>query len=244
MAKKELIYGIHPMLEAAKSGQAFDKVFIRKGLKGPNVEQIKQLLHQQEIPLQSVPVEKLNRLTGKNHQGIIGQISPVPFQKIEDLIPGLFEAGKTPFILILDQISDIRNFGAITRTAEAAGVDALVIPGRGAASINADAMKTSAGALNYIPVCRSSNLAKTCDFLVNSGIAIAAATEKSQQLYYEQDLSGPIALIMGSEGEGISQALLEKAQIHLSLPMKGNISSLNVSVAAGILIYEVVRQRD
>ncbi len=242
MTKKDLIYGIHPMLEAARSGQAFDKVFIRKGMKGSNVDQLKQLLYQQEIPLQSVPVEKLNRLTGKNHQGIIGLMSPVPFQKIEDIVPGLFEAGKTPFILILDQISDIRNFGAITRTAEAAGVHALVIPGRGAASINADAMKTSAGALNYIPVCRSSNLIKTCEFLINSGITIAAASEKAQEVYYDHDLSGPIALVMGSEGEGISPALLEKAQVHLKLPMKGNISSLNVSVAAGILIYEIVRQ--
>lgn len=243
-AKKDMIYGIHPMLEAAESGQAFDKVFIKKGLGGHNVDKIKHLLRQFNIPMQYVPVEKLNRMTGKNHQGIIGLMSPIPFQNIEDILPGLFEEGKMPFILLLDQITDIRNFGAMTRTAEAAGVHAVVIPTKGAASINEDAMKTSAGALNHLPVCRSANMIKTCEFLKNSGIAIAAATEKSDTFYTEHELSGPIALIMGSEGEGISDQLLQQADMQLKLPMEGKISSLNVSVAAGILIYEVVRQRN
>lgn len=241
--KKDLIYGIHPMLEAAKSGQSFDKVFFRKGISGENITTLKQLLHENHVPIQYVPIEKLNRITGKFHQGVIGLISPIPFQDIETILPTLFEEGKNPFFLILDQISDVRNFGAITRTAEAAGVDAIIIPSKGAASINSDAMKTSAGALSYVPVCRSNNLNRTCEYLKNSGLQMAAATEKSGDYYYNQKLDGPLALIMGSEGEGISNSLLDYCDLFLTLPMNGKIASLNVSVAAGILIYEVIRQR-
>ena len=243
-AKKDLIYGIHPMLEAINSGQSFDKVYFRRGLSGDNIDKLKQLLQQNHVPIQYVPIEKLNRITGKFHQGVIGIISPIPFHEIDNILPALFEQGKNPFFLMLDQISDVRNFGAITRTAETAGVDAIIVPSKGSAGINSDAMKTSAGALSYIPVCRSHDLKNTCEYLKNSGIQIAAATEKSGSYYFNQKLDVPLALIMGSEGEGISSDLINCTDLQLQLPMHGNIGSLNVSVAAGILIYEVVRQRN
>ncbi|MFO8055646.1 MAG: 23S rRNA (guanosine(2251)-2'-O)-methyltransferase RlmB [Bacteroidales bacterium] len=242
--KKNLIYGIHPLQEALLSGKPFDKIFIRKGLKGENISRIKEMAGNFHIPLQQVPVEKLNRLTGKNHQGVVGLVAAVDFFTIEDIVPALYEQAKIPFILILDQISDIRNFGAICRTAEAAGVHAIVIPAKGAAGINEDAMKTSAGALNLIPLCRSHNLPAVCRFLKNSGINLMAASEKAAVIYQQADMQGPLAIIMGAEDKGIQAELLQYADMNIKLPMKGVISSLNVSVAAGILMYEVVRQRD
>ncbi|MFO8087841.1 MAG: 23S rRNA (guanosine(2251)-2'-O)-methyltransferase RlmB [Bacteroidales bacterium] len=241
--KTELIFGIHPMLEALESGQSFDKIMLKKGISGNNISKIKTMARAQAIPTQYVPQEKLNRFTTKNHQGVIGLKAPIDFQDIEMVLPGLFEQGKTPFILILDEITDIRNFGAISRTAEAANVDAIVIPFKGSASITSDAMKTSAGALNYIQVCRSRNLKATCEYVKNSGLKLLAATEKAEETYDQQNLTGPVALLMGSEGHGISSDLLEYATHHLRIPLSGHIASLNVSVAAGILIYEIVKQR-
>ena len=160
--KQNIVYGVHPTIEALETGQSFDKVLLRKGISGNQINKIKQLIHERNIPWQQVPVEKLNRITGKNHQGVIGLVAPIDFQNIEAILPGIYEQGKNPFLLILDQISDIRNFGAITRTAEAAGVDAIIIPSKGSAQINSDALKTSAGALNHIAVCRTPNLLNTC----------------------------------------------------------------------------------
>lgn len=241
--KQNMVYGIHPITESLESGKSFDKIFIRKGLTGNHINKIKQFVHTRKIPLQQVPIEKLNRITRKNHQGIIGLISPIDFQNIEDILPGLYEQGLNPFLVILDQISDIRNFGAIARTAEAAGVHAIIIPSKGSSQINSDAMKTSAGALNYIPICRTPNLYNTCKFLKDSGVKLAAATEKTDLIYHKETLSDPVGLIMGSEGKGVTKQILNLADAHLKIPLKGNIESLNVSVASGILIYEIVRQR-
>jgi len=193
--------------------------------------------------MQTVPAEKLDRVTRKNHQGVIAYISPITYSNIEEIVPGLFEKGETPLILILDQVTDVRNFGAIARTAEIAGVDAIIIPEKGAAQINADAIKTSAGALNLVPVCRTPSLSHTIKYLKNCGLRIVAATEKGERFYDETNMKDPLAIIMGSEDLGIESSLLKIADEWIKIPQFGQIASLNVSVAAGILIYEALRQR-
>jgi 23S rRNA (guanosine2251-2'-O)-methyltransferase len=195
------------------------------------------------VPFQAVPTEKLNRVTRKNHQGVISYISPISYHSIEDVLPSLYEAGKTPLLLILDRVTDVRNFGAIARTAECAGVDAIIIPSRGGALISADAVKTSTGALHKIPVCREDNLKTTIEFLTNSGVQIVGCTEKTDDLLYSVDLTLPTAIIMGSEENGISPEYLKRCDARAKIPMAGTIGSLNVSVSAGILLYEVIRQR-
>jgi 23S rRNA (guanosine2251-2'-O)-methyltransferase len=196
-----------------------------------------------QIPMQLVPVEKIDRITRKNHQGIVAFISPITYYNIEEIIPKLFEEGKTPLILILDQVTDVRNFGAIARTAEVAGVDAIIIPDKGAAQINSDALKTSAGALHLIPVCRVKSLAMTVKFLKNSGLKIVASTGKGEKFYDETNMKDPAAIIMGSEDLGIEAGLLRIADEWVKIPQSGQIESLNVSVAAGIIIFEAIRQR-
>jgi len=192
-----------------------------------------------------VPGEKLDGLTRKNHQGAVAYVSPIDFAPLDGLVSGLFEEGKVPFLLLLDRITDVRNFGAIARTAECLGVQAIVVPGRGAAQINGDALKTSAGALNLLPVCRENDLRASIEFLQQSGVLIVACTEKADEVVGAQttDFSGPIAVLMGSEEDGISPELLRMADVKLRVPMTGQIQSLNVSVAAGIMLFEVARQR-
>jgi 23S rRNA (guanosine2251-2'-O)-methyltransferase len=241
--KDHPVYGIRPVIEAIKAGKEVDKVLIQKGLQSEHFAELFALLKRYEIPYQHVPVEKLNRVTRKNHQGIIAMMSAITYQPVEEIVQSLFEQGKNPLIVILDRITDVRNFGAIARTAECAGVDAIVIPTQGAAQINADALKTSAGALNNIPVSRTKNLSATIDFLKNSGLQLVAATEKAEDNYYAVDFRIPTAIIMGSEEDGISPAYLKKADRKIKIPILGKTESLNVSVAAGILIYEIVKQR-
>lgn len=241
--RQDMIFGTRPLIEAFRSGMEIEKILIQNGTKSPQILEILTLAKSHEVPYQLVPLEKLNRLTRKNHQGVIAFISPVVYQKIEFLIPMLFEAGETPFIIIMDKITDVRNFGAIARTAEAAGVQAILIPTRGSALITADAVKTSAGALTRINICREDNLKTSIDFLKKSGLKIAAITEKSDGLLWDADLNGPIALLMGSEETGISEAYLKMADFRLKIPMLGSIESLNVSVAAGIACFEIIRQR-
>ena len=245
MLKKHdnLIYGIRPLIETINAGKEIDKVFIQKGLQGEHFAELFALLREYEIPYQHVPIEKLNRITRKNHQGILAFVSAVSYQPIEEIIQSIFEKGEIPLILILDRITDVRNFGAIARSAECAGVHAILIPLQGAAQINADAMKTSAGALNNIPVSRSKNLGNTIDFLKNSGLQIVAATEKTDKNYYTVDMSIPTAIIMGSEEDGVSPAYLKKTDLKVSIPIIGKTGSLNVSVAAGVLVFEAVKQR-
>lgn len=217
---------------------------MQQGLKGDLFAELKNLMHENEVLYQWVPVEKLNRLAaGKNHQGVVAFLSPISFQKLEDVLPAVYERGKTPLLLLLDRVTDVRNFGAIARTAECAGVDAIIVPARGAAAINADAVKTSAGALHKIPVCREDNLKAAIDFLKDSGLTVAACTEKGAIPHYQADLTGPLLVIMGSEEDGISGEYLKRADVKVLIPMIGSIASLNVSVAAGVLLFEALRQR-
>lgn len=237
------VFGQHPVLEAIQSGKEIEKILLSSTSKSPQTNEIVSLARKLNIPLQQVPIDKLHRITRKNHQGVIAFISPVVYQPIEQLIPMVYEAGRMPFVVVLDRVTDVRNFGAIARTAFAAGADAILIPSRGSALINADAVKTSAGALAHIPVCRTDNLKTTLDFLKESGLTLAAVSEKSSSTLWETTLTGPVALLMGSEEDGVSEAYLKKADYHLSIPMPGQIDSLNVSVATGIACFEIVRQR-
>jgi len=241
--KSQFIYGIHSIVEAIRAGKYFEKIFIKKGFKSDLLGELLRFVRKDTIPYQYVPVEKLNRLTRKNHQGVIALVSDIEYINIEKLIPLLYEKGEVPFILILDRITDIRNFGAIARTAECAGVNAIVIPSKGAAQINSDAIKTSSGALHSISVCRTVNLAETIRFLKDSGLQAVAVTEKAQDFYYGMDFTAPVVLIMGAEDKGISEDILKSSDKSVKIPMFGSIDSLNVSVAASIVIYEVVRQR-
>lgn len=243
MKKDELIFGIRPVMEALKSGKEIDKVMIQKGLRGEGFHELFSFLREMEIPVQFVPIEKLNRVVRQNHQGVIAYTSEITYQKLDHIIPFLYEQGKVPFILVLDRITDVRNLGAVARTAECAGVDALLIPAKGSAAVNAMAVKTSAGALYKLPVCRCNNLRESVTFMKNSGLKIFAATEKSSRDYLLSDYAEPLALILGSEEDGISAELLQLADERVSIPLHGEIGSLNVSVAAGILLYEILRQR-
>ncbi|MGN0032890.1 MAG: 23S rRNA (guanosine(2251)-2'-O)-methyltransferase RlmB [Candidatus Limimorpha sp.] len=238
-----MVFGVHPVEELIKSGKELEKVFVQSGLRSAQISEIVKYARDREVPVQFVPAEKLNRLTRKNHQGIVACVCPISYQTIEEVVPMAYESGKMPFVVILDRVTDVRNFGAIARTCYAAGVDAIVIPARGSALINADAMKTSAGALSLINVCRVNNIKDTIDFLKASGLSVVAFSEKGRQRIWDADLSGPIALIMGSEEDGISESYLKRADKHLVIPMPGDIDSLNVGVATGIAAFEVVRQR-
>jgi 23S rRNA (guanosine2251-2'-O)-methyltransferase len=244
MAKNDnYIFGIHAVLEAVHAGKDLDKVLVRRGAGSDLLKKLMGVLGSREIPIQQVPVEKLNRITGKNHQGVIAYLSEIFYVDITSLLPTIFEKGEDPMILLLDGVSDVRNFGAIARSAECAGVHAIVIPNSGSAAINADAIKTSAGALHRIPVCRHRDLLTVLKFLKESGLRLFAATEKAAVSVYSTDLTGPAAVILGSEDTGISAQLLKVADTWVSIPMKGTITSLNVSVAAGVLLFEILRQR-
>lgn len=241
--KEDFIFGIRPVIEAINAGKNIDKVLWQKGLRGENSRELGQLLHTHGIPSQSVPLEKLNSISRANHQGIIALLSPIEFSSIENILPMLYEKGEMPFILVLDSITDVRNFGAIVRTAECAGVHAIVIPDKGSARIGADAVKTSAGALMKVPVCRSNNMFKILEYLKNSGLQLIACTEKTNNIIGTTDMNVPLAIAMGSEDEGISNDLLKLCDVRVKIPMQGSIGSLNVGVAAGIITYEVLRQR-
>ena len=241
--EKDMIFGIRAVIEAIQAGKEIDKILLRRDMTSDLSRELFAAMNGLPIAVQYVPLEKLNKMTVKNHQGAIAFISPVAYQRIEDIVPGIYEEGRMPFIVVLDGVTDVRNFGAIARTCECAGVDAIVIPTKGGASINADAVKTSAGALLTIPVCREANLGNALKYLVSSGIKLVAASEKASKNYTEASLTEPIALIMGSEDEGVSQDFLRLCDEKVSIPMLGTIDSLNVSVAAGVLIYEAVRQR-
>ncbi len=238
-----MIYGLRPVFEALSAGKEMEKVMIQKGLKGSMYADVWQLIRERDIPSQFVPLEKLNSLTRGNHQGIVGFLSQVEYQDITALLPMIFESGKVPFLLVLDRISDVRNFGALARTASCAGVDAILIPVKGGARISADAVKTSAGALHQIAVCRTPKLAQSVRYLKESGLHLIAATEKAGKFYDEGSYQHPLAIIMGSEEDGISPELLALADEHLAIPLTGEIASLNVSVACGVLLFEAQRQR-
>ena len=237
------VFGIHAVREAISAGKDIDRVLIRRGGGSDLFKELLAELRLFDIPVQQVPVEKLNRITRKNHQGVIAWLSQVSYSDISTVLPTIYESGQDPLILLLDGVSDVRNFGAIARSAECAGVHAIVIPFSGSAAINSDAIKTSAGALHRITVCRERDLVTAARFLRDSGLKLFAATEKAEEVLYEADMRGPVGIIMGSEDRGVSNALLKDSDHWISIPMKGSISSLNVSVAAGIILFEAVRQR-
>lgn len=244
MEKDDYIYGTRAVIEAINTGKTIEKVFIKTGLNNELYQQLLSLIKENEIAFQFVPIEKINRITRKNHQGVLAFISPVEYTKLDMLLPVIFESGKVPLLLILDQITDVRNFGAIARSAECAGVDAIVIPEKGMARIGADAVKTSAGAIHHIPICKVTNLLKSIQYLKDSGIQIIAATEKADGIYTDGNFTDPLAIVMGSEDIGISQSILNIADQKLKIPLLGNIESLNVSVSAALMIFEAVRQRN
>lgn len=238
------IYGIRAVLEAIRAGKELDKILLQKGLSNDLFGQLRKELVGKEIPYQFVPPEKLRRISTANHQGVIAYLANVTYYKTEDLLQSVFEKGKIPFVLLLDRITDVRNFGAIARTAECAGVDFIIIPSRGAAQINADAIKTSAGALHRIPVCREDNLKETLEYLKDSGLKIVACHEKTENTIYSEDFNEPLLVIMGSEENGISGEYLKRSDVQVKIPMAGNISSLNVSVATGIVLFQILRSRN
>ncbi|MGN0066950.1 MAG: 23S rRNA (guanosine(2251)-2'-O)-methyltransferase RlmB [Bacteroides sp.] len=239
----EMIFGVRAVIEALQAGKEIDKILIKRDIQSDLSKELFAALKGTTIPVQRVPIERLNRITKKNHQGVVAFISPVTYQLTEQLVPFLFEEGKNPFFIMLDGVTDVRNFGAIARTCECAGVDALIIPNRDSVSVNADAIKTSAGALHKLPVCRELNLTATLRYLKESGFRIIAATEKGDYNYTEADYSGPLCIIMGAEDKGVSYDNLALCDEWVKIPMRGTIESLNVSVAAGILIYEAIRGR-
>ena len=243
MKKDNFIYGIHPVLEALHADKEIEKVIVSGSLRGQYVGELRTLCEKGQIPLQYVPNEWFNKIPRVNHQGIIAYLSAVEYHPLEQILPMIYDRGEEPFLLILDRITDVRNFGSIARTAECAGVHAIIVPSRGHALINSDAVKTSAGALNTIPVCREENLKDTIMFLKNSGLRIVAATEKAEKDYTDVDMSGPVALIMGSEEDGVSPAYLKMCDATVRIPLYGEIASLNVSVATGIVLYEIIRMK-
>ncbi len=243
MEQETKIYGLRAVIEAINSNKTIDKVFIQKGLKGDLFKELETLLRKEGINVSYVPIEKLNRLTQSNHQGVVANISPIEFYDLDNLVLQVIESGKTPLFLLLDQISDVRNFGAIIRTAECTGVDGIVIQKKGAAPVTEDTIKTSAGAAFKIPIAKIGHLKDAVFYLQASGIQVIAATEKTEHSIYDINFKIPCAIIMGSEDSGISPSILKTVDHKAKLPLMGEIASLNVSVACGVFLYEAVRQR-
>lgn len=243
MQSTDYIFGIRAVMEAIEAGKEIDKVFIRKDLSGELASELFDMIRARGVVTQRVPVERLNRITRKNHQGVIAMMSAVTYHRLDHLVPQLFEEGVLPFVVVLDGITDVRNFGAIARTAECAGADAIVIPERGSVSVGADAVKTSAGALHHLPVCREASTLSAVRYLKASGFNVVAVSEKADINYTTASYTVPTALVLGAEDTGISAEVIRQCDTFVSIPMFGHIGSLNVSVAAGVLMYEVVRQR-
>lgn len=243
MSNETQLFGIHAVMEAIKSGKTIDKVFLQKGLQGDLSRELISLLRTHKITPNTVPVEKLNRITHKNHQGVIAYTSPVDFHDLEELIIATQEKGEVPLLILLDQLTDARNFGAIIRTAECVGVHGIVITKSGSAPVSADTIKTSAGAVFNMPICKVSHLKDAIFLLQSCGVQTVAATEKTEENLYSIDFELPTAIVMGSEGTGVSNGILKVVDHKAKLPMFGEISSLNVSVAAGAFLYEATRQR-
>jgi 23S rRNA (guanosine2251-2'-O)-methyltransferase len=243
MEKENLIFGIRAIIEAVQSGKSVDRVFLQADAQGELMKDLLKVLKRGDVNFTYVPVEKLNRLTHNNHQGAVATISPIGFISIEELVTATLESQEKPLFLILDQISDARNFGAIIRTAECTGVHGIIIQKSGAAPVNGDTVKTSAGAVFNIPICKVEHIKDALFYLQGSGIKTVAATEKTEHSLYDLNLNEPLAIIMGSEDRGINPSVLKLVDEKAKLPMFGSIGSLNVSVACGAFLYEVVRQR-
>ncbi|MDR1562416.1 MAG: 23S rRNA (guanosine(2251)-2'-O)-methyltransferase RlmB [Dysgonamonadaceae bacterium] len=243
MKENELIFGTRAVIEAIAAGKEIDKILVRRDLQSELARELFTIVKDTNIHVQRVPKERLDRITRKNHQGIIAFMAAVAYQHLDDIVPFLFEEGKTPLIVLLDGITDVRNFGAIARTCECGGIDAIVIPAHNSVSVTADAVKTSAGALMNIPVCKESSIIDAVRYLKNCGYKIIAATEKAKNIYTSADMTVPAAIILGGEDTGISADILKICDELVMIPIFGKIASLNVSVAASIMIYEAIRQR-
>jgi len=243
MNKETTIYGIRAVIEAIKSNENIDKIFIQRGLRGEQSNELEGLVKSKRLNTSYVPVQKLNRLTKNNHQGVVAQISPIEFHDLDNLITEVNETNENPIFLLLDQLSDVRNFGAIIRTAECTGVSGIIIQKKGGAPVNGDTIKTSAGAIFKIPICKVDHIKDAVFHMQASGIKVIAATEKSNQTIYDISFKVPCAIVMGSEGKGINPSILRVVDEKAKLPIMGDIESLNVSVACGAFLYEAVRQR-
>ncbi|MEM6348464.1 MAG: 23S rRNA (guanosine(2251)-2'-O)-methyltransferase RlmB [Bacteroidota bacterium] len=244
MAKKNITYGLHPVIEALEADQSIDKIFVRKDSTHGRLQEMRRLANAKGVQVQYVPDVKIQRLAGDaNHQGVVAVMAAIEYVSLEPIILELQEKGETPFFVMLDGVTDVRNFGAIARTAECMGAHAIIIPVHGSAAANADAVKVSAGALHHLPVCRENNLVDSLMLMQAYGIKSLGCTEKASDTIFEQDFSEPICIVMGSEENGISKSMLKRLDILAKIPMTGNVSSLNVSVAAGMVIAEAVRQR-
>jgi 23S rRNA (guanosine2251-2'-O)-methyltransferase len=243
-SEHDMVFGVRPVQEALRAGKELDKLFVEKGMKSPVMDEIVSLARERNVYIQYVPEEKLNRLTRKAHQGIVAFVSVVNYAKIENIVMDVFANGQEPLILVLDGVTDVRNFGAISRSAECAGAHAILIPVKGSAQVNSDALKTSAGALNYIPICKSDDLYKSVRYLKDSGLKVVACSEKGNEKIYDTPLKGPLCLVLGSEETGISNAILSLADHTSFIPLLGKVESLNVSVASGVCLFETLRQRN
>ena len=243
--KQECIFGIRAVIEAIQQEKEIDKVMLRQGSRGELFQQLFTLIRENHIPFQYVPEEVFKPFADRNHQGVLAEVSPVPYQDLDEVLDRVESEGGTPFVFILDRVTDVRNFGAIARSAECAGVHALVIPNKNSAKISSDALKTSAGALYRVPVCRVLNLKKVVrELKFQRGMQVFAATEKAEKFYTGADFTVPLAVVLGAEDKGIDEGLLNIATECIKIPQKGQIESLNVSAAAAVLMFEVVRQRD
>lgn len=240
----DILFGIRPLIEAIEAGREIDKIYLQKNLQGGLFKELWHYIKEYRLPYAVVPVSKIQQYTTKNHQGVIAFVSAVPTVSLEEVVQSTFEKGEDPLIVVLDRVSDVRNFGAIARTALSAGAHALVITVKNSAAVNEDALKTSAGALQHLPLCKSHNLNDTLSWLKMSGLKVFGATEKATQYHYQADLKGPVVIVLGSEDKGIAPERQKLCDGLIKLPMFGPVGSLNVSVAAGAVLYEVVRQRD
>ena len=242
--RENTIFGIHPILEALKSELVIDKLFLQKDSNNSKIQEIVTICEKSDVTINYVPLEKLNRLTKGNHQGVVAITSPISFYSLESLVENIIQEKENPLFLILDQLSDVRNFGAIIRTAECTGVHAIIIQKKGGAPVTGDTIKTSAGAIFKIPICKVDHIKDAIFYLKASNIITIAATEKTNETIYDLNLNDPLAIIMGSEGKGVSKSVLNIVDQKAALPLLGDINSLNVSVACGALLYEVLRQRN
>jgi len=241
--QEKYIYGIRAIIEAIEAGKEIDRLYVKKDLSSDLSRNLLDVAREHGILVQRVPVERINRITRKNHQGAVAMLAAVTYYRLDQLVPMLFEQGDNPFVVVLDGVTDVRNFGAIARTCDCAGVNAIVLPERGSVSVGADAVKTSAGALNYVPVCRERNLVDAIRFLKDTGFVIVGTSDKNACNYTDVDYTVPVAIVLGSEDKGISPEVMRLCDRRVVIPEFGHINSLNVSVAGGIIMYEVVRQR-
>lgn len=243
MANTDLIYGRHPVLEALQSGSPVDKVFLQQGTSGPFEKELRHLCRDLEVPMRVIPRDRLQRMVRGNHQGVVAVLAAVAYQSLENVLPHVFETGEAPLFLVLDGVTDVRNLGAIARSAEVTGAHALIVGLKNSAGLSGDAVKASAGALLRLPVCREKSVVGAITYLQNSGVRVLASDLSGEQALHECELRGPTAIVLGSEGEGISQAVARQADVRFRLPQVGTLNSFNVSVAAGIMLYEVMRRR-